>query len=96
MFQLEGHFRSLLRDAAIFEGVGKLISLADAHQELRLREELFAPACRLARSRGEGSEIDVGGQVLLAGSLVGVGLAECWRYAISVPRRRPASCSLRV
>ena len=73
MFELESHLHPFLREAAVFEGVGKLISLANAHQKLRLREELFDlhPGL-LARSRERG-EIDVGGEVLLAGSLVGIG-----------------------
>ena len=41
MLELQGNFRQLLREAAIFEGVGKLSFLADAHQELRLRAETF-------------------------------------------------------
>ena len=47
MLELEGYLRSFLRDAAIFEGIGKLILLSNAHQELRLGEELFdrIPAC---------------------------------------------------
>ncbi len=73
VFELERHFRSLLRDAAVFEGVGKLIPFANAHQELRLREQFFTLHAGLLAGSGERGEIDVGGEVLLAGSLVGVG-----------------------
>src|ERR1035438_2392346 len=73
MLKLEGHFRALLRNAAVFKRVGKLISLANAHQELRLREELFDTHTGLLACSGERGEIDVGGEVLLAGRLVGVG-----------------------
>ena len=73
MFELEGHFRPFLRDAAVFEGVGKLIFLANAHQKLRLREELFAAHTGLLARSGERGEIDVGSEVLLAGGLVRVG-----------------------
>ena len=34
MFELEGNFGAFLRQTAVFEGVGKLIGLADLHQEL--------------------------------------------------------------
>ena len=73
MFELEGHFRSFLRDAAVFEGVGELSCLADAHQKLRLREELLALHTGLLACSGERGEIYVGGEVLLAGGLIGVG-----------------------
>src|ERR1700728_2774795 len=72
MFELQGDLRPLLRDAAVVKGVGKLSSLPNPHQELRLRQKLFAahPAT-FARSREPG-EIDMDRQILLAGSLVGV------------------------
>ena len=73
MLELERHFRPFLRDAAVFEGVGKLIFLANAHQKLRLREELFGPHPGLLARGGERGEIDVGGEVLLAGGLVRIG-----------------------
>src|SRR5882762_533245 len=72
MFQLERHLRPFLRDAAVFERVGKLISLANAHQELRLREEPFDLQTGLLACSGERGEIDVGGEVLLARGLVRV------------------------
>ena len=36
MFELKSDFGALLRDAAVLEGVGKLIRLSNSHQELRL------------------------------------------------------------
>jgi len=53
VFELERHFRPFLREAAVFEGVGKLISLANAHQKLRLREELFDLHSGMLARRGE-------------------------------------------
>jgi len=73
VFELEGHFRPFLRDAAVLEGVGKLICLANAHQKLRLCEELFTLHTGLLAYSGERGEIYVGGEVLLAGGLIGVG-----------------------
>ena len=61
MFELESYLRLFLRDAAIFEGVGKLILLANAHQELRLREEIFARHTGLLTLGCQRGEIDVGG-----------------------------------
>ena len=72
MFELKRNFRALLRDAAVFEGVGELIFLANAHQKLRLREQLLDPHAGLLAGSGERGEIDVGGEILLARSLVGV------------------------
>ncbi len=72
MFELQGHLRPFLRGAAVFKCVGKLISLADAHKKLRLCKQLFRAHTGLLARLGERSEIYVGGEVLLAGSLVRV------------------------
>ena len=73
MFELEGDLGAFLGQAAVFEGVGKLVGLADAQQKLRLRDELLRGQAVLFRGGGERGEVDVGGDVLLAGSFVGVG-----------------------
>src|ERR1022692_2952642 len=73
MLKLEGHFRALLRNAAVFKRVGKLISLANPHQKLRLREELFTAHAALRAGTGERGEIDMGSQVLLARGLIRIG-----------------------
>src|ERR1700674_624815 len=39
VFHLQSNFCPLLRQAAILEGVGELIVLADSQQKLRLREQ---------------------------------------------------------
>ena len=92
MFELERHFCSLLRDAAVFESVGELIFLAYAHQELRLREQLFTPHAGLLAGSGERGEIDVGGEVLLTRSLIGVGAGGV--MAIRHERAAMAACEL--
>ncbi len=81
-----------MRDAAVFEGVGKLITLADAHQELRLREELFDLQTGLLACSGERGEIHVGGEVLLAGGLIRVRA----RRVMPIRHERPAvaTCEL--
>src|ERR1035438_2447614 len=73
MFQLEGYFRTLLRDAAIFKRVGKLIFLPNPHQKLRLREQLFTAHAALPACTAERGEIDMGSQVLLARGLIRIG-----------------------
>src|ERR1017187_3984651 len=73
MLELQRQLRPFLRDAAVFESVGELVSLANAHQKLRLRAELLDPHSRLRAGGGQGGEIDMGGEVLLARSLVGIG-----------------------
>src|SRR3979411_3139582 len=71
MLELQRHLGALLRQAAFFEGVGKLIGLADAHQELRLRTESLRPHAVEFRGSGEGGEVNIGGNVLFTGSFVG-------------------------
>ncbi len=73
MFKLQRHFRPFLRGATVFEGIGKLVFLANPHQELRLREEFFAVHPGLLAPRGERGEVDVGREILLAGGLVRIG-----------------------
>src|SRR4029077_12114975 len=72
MFELEGDLCPFLRDAAVFEGIGKLVLLANTHEELRLREKLLEAHTGLLGCGGPRGGIDVGGEVWLAGSLVGV------------------------
>src|ERR1017187_5120453 len=73
MLELQRQLRPFLRDAAVFESVGELVSLANAHQKLRLRAEVLDPHSRLRAGGGERGEIDVGSEVLLARGLVGIG-----------------------
>src|SRR5271157_3566311 len=73
MFQLQRHFRPFLRNAAVFEGIGKLIPFANAEQKLRLGEEGLTARTNFFTGGCESSEIDVGGEILLAGSLVRIG-----------------------
>jgi len=72
MLKLQRHFRPFLRYATIFEGVGKLTFLSNAHQELRLRKKVFAAQPGALARTGERGEIDVGSQVLLARGLIRV------------------------
>src|SRR5580658_2197753 len=92
VLKLEGYSRSLLRDVAILEGVGKLITLANAHQELRLRAEFFAAHTSLLARAAERGEIDMGGEVLLTGSLVGIGTGGV--MAIRHERTSVTACEL--
>src|SRR5208337_4600854 len=73
MFELQRYFRLLLRDSAVFEGIGTPVFLANADQELRWRAEFFAAHPGVLTPGGERGEIDVGREVLLAGGLVGTG-----------------------
>src|SRR5208283_5966143 len=73
MLKLKRHFGSFLRDAAVFEGIGKLVFLANPYQKLRLRAEFFAAHPGPLAPSGECGEINVGREVLLAGGLVGIG-----------------------
>ena len=73
VFELEGELGTFLREAAIFEGVGEIVGLADAHEEFGLGDESV-----VAQSGGLGlvaecGEVYVGGDVLIAGSRVGIG-----------------------
>ena len=70
MLELKRNFGALLREPAIFERVGKLVCFADAHQELGLGEQALDLQAGLRSRGGEGSEVDVRGQILLAGGLV--------------------------
>lgn len=72
MVDLQGDFGALLRKAAGLEGVGKLGLLTDTEEQLRLGDE----AERLEATRFchvlKGGEVNVGGDVLLAGGFVGI------------------------
>ena len=70
MLELQGDFGTLLRQTAFFEGVGELILLADAHQELRLREQRLNLHSLQFRSASQGGEVHVSRDVLFAGSFV--------------------------
>ena len=72
MFELERNFGALLRETAIFECVGKLVRFPDPHQKLGLGPQVLNLHAGLRDRGGEGSEVDVRGQILLAGSLVRV------------------------
>src|SRR5271169_3765452 len=73
VLELESHFGALLRQAAFFEGVGKLRLLADTHQKLRLRDETFGAQSGLFGGCGKSREVYVRGQILLSRSLISVG-----------------------
>src|SRR6202021_1063864 len=73
VLELERDFGALLGQAAVFEGVGKLGSFADAPQELRLRDQLLTLHALLIGGRGQCCEVYVGGDVLFTGGFVGVG-----------------------
>src|SRR5260370_11437 len=73
MVAVEGILRPSLRHVAILESVRKLVSLANAHQKLGLRKQLLDLHPHLFARPGDRGEIDVCGEILLAGSLVGVG-----------------------
>src|SRR5258708_27182097 len=73
MFELKRHLRQLLREPAVFECIGKLISLANAHQKLRLRKQFLDPHARSHAPSRKRGEVDVGGEVLLARRLVRIG-----------------------
>src|ERR1700716_902166 len=73
MLKLQRHFGALLRQAAFLEGVGKLIGLADAHQELRLRAEFLRVHAVPFGDGRKGGEVYIGGDVLFTGSIVGTG-----------------------
>jgi len=71
MLELQRDFRTLLRQAAFFEGVGKLVGFANAHQELRLRNKPVRLHTILFGGSGERSEIYVSSNVLLSGRFIG-------------------------
>jgi len=73
MLELKRDLGAFLRHPAVLEGIGKLICFANAHQELRLSCEFVCVHSSFFGSSGEGGEVDVGGDVLLAGGLVGIG-----------------------
>ena len=73
MFELQRDFGAFLGQAAFFEGIGKLVGFADAHQELGLRDQLVCPHPVFFRGGGECREVYVGGYVLFARSFVGIG-----------------------
>src|ERR1700678_1802119 len=73
MLKLKRDLCPFLRDAAVFEGVGELICLADPKQKLRLCYQAFATHAGMLASGGERSEIDMSRKVLFAGSLIRVG-----------------------
>ena len=60
MLKLQGDFRPFLGDATVLEGVGKLISLANPHEELRLCKQPFAAHAAPFAGGGERGEIDMG------------------------------------
>ena len=73
VFKLKHDFGTLLREPAVFECVRKLVCLADPHQELGLGAQGLNLHAGLRGRSGESSEVDVRGQILLAGGLVGIG-----------------------
>ena len=95
MFELQRHLGAFLGQAAFFEGVGKLIDLAGAHQELRLRAEFLRQHAVLFRGGGEGGEVYIGCDVLFAGSFVGASadrmLPKSFHCAAMAARRGPVS-----
>src|ERR1700677_3577429 len=70
MLELQRDFRPLLWRAAFFKSIGKLISFANAHQELRLCDNFVRLHSPSLRSRCESGKVDVRGDVLFAGSLI--------------------------
>src|SRR5580658_2558651 len=72
MLELQRHFRAFLRQAASLEGVGKLVRLSDAHQELGLCEEFARLHTVFLDGGSECGEVHVGGDVLLAGGFIGI------------------------
>ena len=83
MFELQGDFRAFLRQAAVFEGIGELVRLADAHQKLRLGNQFLRPHPVFLRGGGERGEVYIGGDVLFAGSFIWIGAegvpAQCFQ-----------------
>src|SRR4051794_21077115 len=73
VLELEGDFGALLGESAVFEGVGELVGLADAHEEFGLGEEgVVAESVGLGMV-AQGGEIYVSGDVLVTRSLIGIG-----------------------
>jgi len=94
MFELQGDLGALLREETVGEGVGKLVLLSDAHQELRLRAEALALHTGPVAGSGQRGEIDVRGEVLLTGSLIRI--AAGGMMAVSHERAAAAASELLV
>jgi hypothetical protein len=70
VLELQRDFRSFLRQAAFFKSISKLISFANAHQELGLSDKFVGLHAVFLSGGGERGEVYVGGDVLLAGSFI--------------------------
>ena len=70
MFELQRDLRALLCQAAIFERIRKLIRLADAHQKLRLRDQLLRMHSKVLRRRRQRREVHIRRNVLLSRSFI--------------------------
>ncbi len=92
MFQLQRYFGALLWHAAFLEGISKLGRLANPHQKLRLRDQLFGANSGLLRHRRQRGEIYMGGQVLFSRRLVRI--AACGVLPIRHQRSPMASRQL--
>ena len=66
MLELQCDLRSLLRYAAFFKGIGKLVGFANTHQELRLCEKFVRLHSMVFCGRRHGTEVHVGSDVLFA------------------------------
>ena len=64
MLELQGDLRSLLRESAFFEGIGKLVGFPDAHQKLGLRDQFVSVHAVLFGSGSECREVNICGNVL--------------------------------
>jgi len=73
VLELQSDFGALLRQAALFENVRKLIVLANSHQKLRLGQQGLRFHAILFQRRGQRCEVHVRRDVLLAWGLVRIG-----------------------
>ena len=90
MLELQSDFGPLLRQAAIFESIGKLIRLSDSHQKLRLGQKRLRLHAILFRRRGQRREVHVRREVLLTRGCIGIGSGRVLTVCHQGPTMAPA------
>ena len=96
VLELKCNLGSFLRQSAFFEGIGKLIVLADSQQKLRLRQQGLDLHSALLGCRGQGGEIHVRGDVLFSRRFVRIRTLRVLAIGSDRAAMPPASCSCRV